>query len=270
MPVQSSMAIASAISPLTLSEGLGEGYAQVQNGRGGFSPLIVLMTRRGRLKPPLRKSRNTWRCLFVVLMLASLCPCIAHAQTSQPASIYDNQPVKRNRPETAATPQPTNNDFDWTRLILAMAVVIGLILVLKMVVGKMYPSVGANKGGRVIRVLTRSPISPKQQVMLLQVGKRVIVVGDSAGQLSTLTEISEPDEVATLLGQIESAETVVPTSRFSSLFSKAQTDYSEKSLESEVDVAATSDSDPEIEQAQSEISGLIERMKALTRTVRRD
>ena len=200
--------------------------------------------------------------LLCVLFLVSFAP----AQTTQPASIYDNQPLKRARSEVV-TPAPTSTGpFDWSRLVLAMGVVIGLIVILRYVVSKMYPGVGASKGTKVVRVLSRSPIAPKQQVMLLQVGKRVIVIGDSAGQLSSLSEISDPDEVASLVGQLENVEVPVTGNRFSNLFNKAQDDFTDKPL------APQREPEPsqEIEEAQTEISGLIERMRLLTRTVRRD
>ncbi len=200
----------------------------------------------------------------VILLLWAVVPI--QAQTTQPASVYDNQPLKRARSEVAA-PAPGDGSFDWSRLVLAMAVVFGLIVILRYVVGKMYPGVRAAKGARVVRVLSRSPIAPKQQVMLLQVGKRVIVIGDSGGQLSSLSEISDPDEVAALVGQLENVETPVTASRFSSLFNKAQDDFEEKPANPSPEPAEAS---REIEEAQSEISGLIDRMRMLTRTVRRD
>lgn len=195
----------------------------------------------------------------------------APAQTTRQASVFDDQPIRRTPATTdaaqTATPTPTF-DFDWSRLLLAMGVVIGLILLMRFVVGKMYPGVGANKGARAVRVLSRSPIAPKQQVLLVQVGRRVIVVGDSAGTLTTLSEISDTDEVATLLGQLENTETTTAPSRFSSLFSKAQDDFTQD----EPNPAADVNHPPaaEIEQAQSEISGLIDRMRSLTRAVRRE
>ncbi len=204
------------------------------------------------------------RLIFALAILLLTC-AFAPAQSTQPVSKYDDQPVKRTRPE-AETPEQkqVSTGFDWGRLVVAMGVVLGLIVVLKFVVGRMYPSLGANKGAKVVRVLSRSPITPRQNVMLLQVGRRVIVVGDSGGQLATLSEISDPDEVASLIGQLENVETSIPASRFSSLFGKAREDYVEPEPES------TPRPEPEIEEAQTEISGLIERMRTLTKAVRRE
>lgn len=208
-------------------------------------------------------------CVFVATMLMFLACSLASAQTTQPLSRYDDQPVKRTRPDAEApVQQQASTGFDWGRLVVAMGIVLGLIVVLKFFVGRMYPSLGANKGGRVVRVLSRSPITPRQNVMLLQVGRRVIVVGDSGGQLATLSEISDPDEVASLLGQLENVDAPVRASRFSSVFGKAREDFVEP--EPETATETTPPATPEIEEAQTEISGLIERMRTLTKAVRRD
>jgi flagellar protein FliO/FliZ len=208
--------------------------------------------------------------LLMVCLIVTLVPSLAPAQTTRQASVFDDQPIRRTpaaNTAQAATPAPTF-DFDWSRLVLAMGVVIGLILLMRFVVGKMYPGVGANKGARAVRVLSRSPIAPKQQVLLLQVGRRVIVVGDSAGTLTTLSEISDGDEVATLLGQLENTELPAIPSRFSTLFGKAQDEFIEDEPKPAADVTVAPVA--EIEQAQTEISGLIDRMRSLTRAVRRE
>ena len=53
-----------------------------------------------------------------------------------------------------------------------------------------------------VQLLSRTVLSPKQHVMLLRVGRRLVVIGDSGGQMSALSEITDPDEVAALVGQI--------------------------------------------------------------------
>jgi flagellar biogenesis protein FliO len=192
--------------------------------------------------------------------------------TVAPSSAYENQPIKRSRPAASPDAKPAST-FDWQRLVMAMGIVIGLILVLKYVAGRMFPGMAASKGTRVVRVLTRSPIAPKQSVMLLQVGRRVIVVGDSAGQLAPLAQIDDADEVASLLGQVETME--VPTTvrkPFAALFGRAQREFEPVAADLPVEMDETEpvQTAEGIETAQTEISGLIDRMRTLTRTLRRD
>ena len=87
--------------------------------------------------------------------------------------------------------------------------------------GKVFFPVATGKAqSRVVEVVSRSPLAPKQQVMLLRVGKRLLVVGDSGGQLSTLCEISDPDEVASMVGQLREEKSLVSTAAFGSLFGR--------------------------------------------------
>jgi flagellar biogenesis protein FliO len=83
-------------------------------------------------------------------------------------------------------------------------VVLGLIFFLKWGSRRLFALPAAGRSSRTVQVLTRSVLAPRQQVMLLQVGRRVLVVADSGSQMSNLCEITDPDEVAALLGQIRS------------------------------------------------------------------
>ena len=171
-------------------------------------------------QPPARRPHLTspggsgtgW-AVAVLLLFASL---LQAAPTSQPAPVsdYASKAVTRSHPGSTAA----SAGFDWQRLVLAMAVVIGVIIALRYAIGLLYPSVRAGRGSRAIRVLTRTPIAPRQQVMLLQVGRRVIVVGESGGNLSSLATITEPDEVAELIGQVDNAESPAAAGKFRSLF----------------------------------------------------
>ena len=106
------------------------------------------------------------------------------------------------------------------RVGLAMVVVIAGILIMKSA-AKRYVLGGGGKSNKAVRVLARSVLAPKQQVLLLQVGKRVIVVGDSGGRLSPLSEITEPDEVATLISQTQHDRAEPIKAGFGKLFGKA-------------------------------------------------
>lgn len=203
----------------------------------------------------------------LVIFLGLLIGSVVLAQSTQPISRYDDQPVRRTRAETDQTPARTveNVGFDWTRLLVAMGIVLGLILILKWITARMYPSFSAQKGSQVVRVLTRFPITPRQHVLILQVGQRILIVGDSAGQLATLSEIRDPDEIAVLIGQIGTqADSSISGSRFASLFGKAREDYEQPSGVSEPDA------EPVIQDTQDQIKGLIDRMKTLTRAVRKE
>lgn len=58
-------------------------------------------------------------------------------------------------------------------------------------------------GGGAINVLARKPLGPKQEMFLVEVGPRVILVGSTRDRLSSLGEITDPAEVASLRARLE-------------------------------------------------------------------
>ena len=78
---------------------------------------------------------------------------------------------------------------------LAVVGLLGGALLLLRRFGKNSRYLGA---GGPIQVLARRTLGPKQEVFLVEVGRRVFMIGSTRDQLSTLGEFSGPDEVAAL------------------------------------------------------------------------
>ncbi|RYB94246.1 hypothetical protein EUA93_07755 [Nocardioides oleivorans] len=76
------------------------------------------------------------------------------------------------------------------RLVVSLAIVVGLMLLLARLVGKRY---GARDGAPV-QVLHRQPLSRSASVAVVTVGGRVLVLGTTDHQVSLLTEL-DPDEL---------------------------------------------------------------------------
>ena len=190
--------------------------------------------------------------------------------TSKPVSEYDDQPIQHSPPTTA--PAATVDNFNVQRLLTAMAVVLTLIFGLRYAAGWLFPATKVSRKTRSVRVLARTTIAPRQQVMLLHVGRRVIVVGDSAGSLSLLGQIEDPDEVAELIGQNEqSDQQPAVNGRFGTLFGRAKTEIEgAMPAASETETEEPNVSAAELDDARGEISQLITRMRALTQTVRKE
>src|SRR5262249_14751713 len=115
------------------------------------------------------------------------------------------------------------------------------------------------------RVLARTPVTPKQQVLLVQVGKRVLVVADNGTQMSRLSEIVEADEVAALIGQLTTVASTPPSDEaFGEEFGKAS-----QSFEQNMDVppAAQDVAMPEepVDSTQGEIKDLMQKVRGLAR-----
>lgn len=199
------------------------------------------------------------------------------AEPRKPAGRFDDQPVVEAKPTgTDNTPTtlpaaavrsatPVTVQFDWPRVLLALTVVIGLIVALRLVGKRWLAPMGARGVGRVVRVLGRAPIGPRQQVVLLQVGRRVVVAADNGGQLSNLCQITDADEVATLLGQLDEP-VEAQSGGFRRLFARANEDFE---AEDDAPLATASPDDAggvasgSLESASSEIAGLMDKVRGL-------
>jgi len=78
---------------------------------------------------------------------------------------------------------------------LAVVALLGGALLILRRYGKNSRFLGA---GGPIRVLARKPLGPKQEIFLVEVGTRVVMIGSTREQLTALGEFTGPDEVAAL------------------------------------------------------------------------
>jgi flagellar biogenesis protein FliO len=158
------------------------------------------------------------RPLLTLLLVVGLCT-VAHAQSAED---HAGKPILRDSSVAALPAAPgathTSIDLDSGRVVTALAAVVGLILLLRWAAKKTFPAVAAVSRQQVVKVLARCPLAPRQQVILLQVGRRIVVAAESASQLSSLCQITDPDEVAALLGELQREKPASVASSFTSWF----------------------------------------------------
>lgn len=106
------------------------------------------------------------------------------------------------------------------RVAGALAIVLALIFALCWLMRRTIDPAGAAGASRAVQVLSRTILAPKQQVLLLRVGRRVVVVADSAGQMTTLSEITDPDEAAALIGQVREEKLTAAAPAFGGLLGR--------------------------------------------------
>jgi flagellar biogenesis protein FliO len=154
--------------------------------------------------------------------------------------------------------------MDYSRVLGALAAVLGLIFLLRWCSRFLFTTAVGRRASRAVEVLARAPVSPKQQIMLIRVGRRVIVVGDSGAQMNSLCEVSDPDEVAALVGQLQD-ERLAPAARaFGAMFGRSRRPF-ESSDESATDATLIDEPDETqtVASARDEISGLRDRVRLL-------
>jgi len=150
--------------------------------------------------------------------------------------------------------------MDVGRVALSLAAVLSLILVLRFLIRRISPGV-MGRSSRGIRVITRAYLAPKQQVVVLQVGRRILVVGDSGQHLSTLCEITDPDEAATLLAQITGRSSDSDQSSFADAMSHAAEPF--------FPTGDDHQNNPALQSARTELNGLSQRIRTLSKHLNR-
>lgn len=133
-------------------------------------------------------------------------------------------PASATTRPTGTTPANISYGFELPRVLLALGLVLGLIFLLRSGMKKFFAGgvAGAASRSCAMQVLSRSPLSPRQQLLLVRVGRRLIVVGDSAGQMTALSEITDPDEVAALVGQLQDEKLTAASRTFGGLFNRVR------------------------------------------------
>ena len=143
-----------------------------------------------------------------LLVIAVVLCASARGQTSQPTSQPTTQdgggptdmakrlvgPSDGNRIE--ATPQ--GPWAQWGRTLVALAVVVVLILVARIMLKRFSPVSGPRRR-EVLDVLARATVSPRHQLLLVRVGRRVVLVGQGPSSLATLSEVTDSEEAAALI-----------------------------------------------------------------------
>lgn len=142
-----------------------------------------------------------------MLVTAAVLCASARGQTSGPASRPTTQdggaadmsgrlvgPSDDDRIDAA----PQSPWAQWGRTLAALAVVFVLILAARIMLKRFGPVSGPQKR-QVLDVLARTTVSPRHQLLLVKVGKRVVLVGQSQASLTALSEVTDADEVAALI-----------------------------------------------------------------------
>jgi len=201
------------------------------------------------------------------------------AAPAHPSSI-ESQPIRRaatnDSPQTTDAPDTDHSgNFELPRVAGALAIVLALIFILRWGGLRIFNSPTSQKSSRSVQVLSRSVLAPRQHILLVQVGKRVLVVGDSGGQMSSLCQITDANEIAALVGQIRDEKLSPATGAFKSIFRRQKPDEPTAAemrddwTESNVDVPAGEQSEEQdLSETRSELSGLMDKVRLLSKQLK--
>ena len=146
----------------------------------------------------------------LILLVASagvlLTTALARAETAPQGSATDTSritlsPRKTLGNATDSTPSRAMTQTTVALGLTAIAVLAGLTLSKKLL-----PGLSRDSATRAVRVLSQTPLGARGAVYLLQCGQRVLVIGASSTQITTLAEIIDPDEIDDLLRPVRNQE----------------------------------------------------------------
>ncbi|MEM1110060.1 MAG: flagellar biosynthetic protein FliO [Planctomycetota bacterium] len=143
--------------------------------------------------------------------------------------------------------------------LAALGVVIGLIFAARWAYTKLGGAVVA-RPSPVVEVLSRTPVAPKNHVLLLRVGQRVLVVGDSSSGLNTLADVDDPEEVASLLQSVSAHGERSASKSFNALVSRFNGDYEGKTR---VSLEGGDGQEVHLDRTRDSLSGLTSKLRAL-------
>lgn len=189
---------------------------------------------------------------------------------------FESSPiVAENAAASSPKSDPSNvsaGAFEVIRVVLALAGVIVLIFVLRVFAKRVIPGAAAHRASPAVKILGRCAVSGKQSLLVVQFGKRLVLVGDGGANLNPLCEITDPDEVAGILAQARD-ESISVGRRFESLFGRARKDFTEAPEPQPSDQFDDSheikDDDPALQDTQKELSDLREKVRDVARQIGR-
>lgn len=169
------------------------------------------------------------------------------------------QAAPNAQPQRARSAAGTADDGWPLQTLGALGVVIGLILVAKWAWGRFGGGVVA-RSTPAVEVLSRTSVAPRNHVLLVRVGGRILVLGDSASGLRTLADVTEPDEVASLLEAVTAARTNSISESFSQLLNHNVADPPRHAARHE----GGDDIEHRVDRARDSVSGLLATVRALS------
>ena len=98
-----------------------------------------------------------------------------------------------------------DNPGGWLRTLGALAVVAGLIFAARWLLRRWGASGPAGQAGP-MEVLARASVAPRQQLLLVRLGKRLVLIGAGGGTMCMLAEVSDQAEVDELMRSVKAAK----------------------------------------------------------------
>jgi len=138
-----------------------------------------------------------------------------------------------------SSPEPGSGGADGGNWVLntlaALGVVIAMVFGLRWLLRRGGVVATAAPRGSVVEVLSRTTVAPRSHVVLMRVGQRILIVSDSSAGMRTLGQVDEPEEVAELLGSIDSSSPTSMSASFQGAMKKLSGQWSDADAAGDAD-----------------------------------
>ncbi len=114
--------------------------------------------------------------------------------------------------------------------VLPLAIVVALILGVAWVVKRFMPASRMLTGAGVLEIVARLPLSGKQSLLLVKMGRRLILLGVTAERITSLDVLDDPEQVAPLLGELASRRPDSISHAFADAFGREAHQYMENEV----------------------------------------
>jgi len=130
------------------------------------------------------------------------------SSAEQPAALMPEEPADTHHKSWKDLPRgktdgksekPTAITSSWSALG-ALVIVVGLILVLARLLRRHTPMFSQSLPSDALEILGRRVVDPRQAILLVRIGSRILVVGSSPNGLNALGQIDDAVEVDVLAG----------------------------------------------------------------------
>ena len=173
-------------------------------------------------QPVANKARPASRLVgpaLLIVLLVSLCPLRAWSQ-QQPAARRAGAAQPQSAPTSTvntgasvrvplpgpqvAVETPAGAASSPKNVTASLAIVLGLFFLAVILARSKFSRPPGGLGPDVVEVLGRRPLGPRQSMVLVRAGRKLLLVASLPQSATTLTEITDPDEVAWLVEQCQS------------------------------------------------------------------
>lgn len=114
---------------------------------------------------------------------------------------------------------------DLMQVFGALAVVLSLLFATRSILRRISGAAGGARPSGVVEILARYPVARGQQLILLKLARRILLVHQNGSAMTTLSEIVDENEVASLLARVEAGTAKKDAGTFKTIFSKFSREF---------------------------------------------